>query len=470
MRTLTAASTTFPADLAAFCAAAAPSPEIAATVAAILADIRARGDAAIAHYAAKYDHAKLTPADFRIPPADLAAAARALPAAQRRAIAAAHASILAHNRRNLPKNWLAKNKHGAQTGEKFDPIHRVGLYIPGGQAPLVSTVLHTATLARIAACPQIAAFTPSDATGRVSPALLAALHIAGVTEVYRIGGVQAIGAMAHGTATIPPVDKIFGPGNAYVCEAKRQVFGLVGVDSLPGPSELMVIADETANPAYVAADLLAQAEHGSGREKIYLLAPAKKILDAIAAEIDRQLKTLPRAEKIRQVLANGFLAIEAPITGNANLPIGKKSHSGLRTQDSGLRTLNPELRTLNSSGGFAAAAAIANYIAPEHLEIIVTPAAEKKLLRDITTAGAIFLGNHTPTALGDFTAGPSHVLPTARTARFSSGLRVSDFMRRTSLVRYTPAAIKKAAAATTAFAAMEHLDAHGRSVTIRATE
>ena len=480
MRTLTAASTTFPADLAAFCSAAAPSPEIAATVAAILADIRARGDAAIAHYAAKYDHAKLTPADFRIPPADLAAAARALPAAQRRAIAAAHASILAHNRRNLPKNWLAKNKHGAQTGEKFDPIHRVGLYIPGGQAPLVSTVLHTATLAQIAACPQIAAFTPSDATARVSPALLAALHIAGVNEVYRIGGVQAIGAMAHGTATIPPVDKIFGPGNAYVCEAKRQVFGHVGVDSLPGPSELMVIADETARPAYIAADLLAQAEHGSGREKIYLLAPTKKILAAVSAEIETQLARLPRAEKIRQVLAHGFLVIEAPIRtllGNAGVPPADEGRPDPRPAPNPCRPATGRAAGRTpSAGGTPAlpmpmnAAAIANYIAPEHLEIIVAPAAEKKLLRDITTAGAIFLGNHTPTALGDFTAGPSHVLPTARTARFSSGLRVSDFMRRTSLVRYTPAAIKKAAPATTAFATMEHLDAHGRSVTIRATE
>ena len=501
MKTLTTTSTTFAHDLASFCSAAAPSPEIAATVAAILADIRARGDAALAHYAAKFDHAKLRPSDFRIPPDDLAAAARALPSPERRAIKTAHASILAHNRRNLPKNWLAKNKHGAQTGEKFDPIRRVGLYIPGGQAPLVSTVLHTATLAQIAACPQIAAFTPSDAAGRVAPALLAALHIVGIDEVYRIGGVQAIGAMACGTATIPPVDKIFGPGNAYVCEAKRQVFGLVGVDSLPGPSELMVIADETANPAYIAADLLAQAEHGSGREKIYLIAPTKKIIAAISAEIALQLKTLPRQEKIQQVLTHGYLAIEAPASapasaaaalGNAGVPPADEGRpdprpaigrSAGRTPSAGgtpalpantsAANAAPSTPSAFSPSGFqafsSAAAAIANYVAPEHLEIITAPAAEKKLLRDITTAGAIFLGNHTPTALGDFTAGPSHVLPTARTARFSSGLRVADFMRRTSLVRYTPATIKKAAEVTTAFSAMENLDAHGRSVKIRAT-
>jgi len=431
MKTLTTTSKTFASDLAAFCSAAAPSPEIAASVSAILADIRVRGDEALSYYAAKFDGAKLRARDFCIPATDLADAARALPAPERRAIEAAHENILAYNRRNLPKNWLAKNKHGAETGEKFDPIRRVGLYIPGGQVPLVSTVLMTATLARIADCPQIAAFTPSDATGRVAPALLAALHIVGVEEVYRIGGVQAIGAMAYGTATIPAVDKIFGPGNAYVCEAKRQVFGIVGVDSLPGPSEVMVIADETARPDYIAADILAQAEHGSGREKVYLVATTQKIIDAVSAEIQNQLKLITRLEKIQTVLANGYLAIESPT--------------------------------------LAQIADIANYVAPEHLEIIVTPASEKKLLRDITTAGAIFLGNHPPTALGDFTAGPSHVLPSARTARFSSGLRVADFMRRTSLVRYTPATVKKGCEVTTAFSAMEKLDAHGRSVKIRTT-
>ncbi|MDR1012112.1 MAG: histidinol dehydrogenase [Opitutaceae bacterium] len=429
MRTLSISGKTFSDDLAAFCNAAAPSPDIAASVAAILADVRARGDEAIAYYAAKFDGAKLRAREFRVPPGRLAGAAKKLPAAERKAIGAAHENILAYNRKGLPKGWMAKNKHGAEVGEKFDPIRRVGLYIPGGQVPLVSTVLMTATMAKIAGCPQIAAFTPSDPSGKVSPALLAALHIAGVDEVYRIGGVQAIGAMAHGTATIPAVDKIFGPGNAYVCEAKRQVFGAVGVDSLPGPSEVMVIADETARADFVAADILAQAEHGSGREKIYLVATSQKIIDAVSAEIQAQLKFLTRLEKIHAVLASGFLAIEAPA-----------------------------LRQI---------ADIANYVAPEHLELIVKDASGKKLLRDITTAGAIFLGNHTPTALGDFTAGPSHVLPTARTSRFSSGLRTVDFMRRTSIVRYGPASVKKGSEVTAVFAAMEKLDAHGRSVSIR---
>jgi histidinol dehydrogenase len=429
MRTLSVFSKTFSDDLAAFCNAAAPSPEIAASVAAILADVRARGDEAITCYAAKFDGAKLRAHEFRVPPGHLAGAAKKLPAAGRKAIGAAHENILAYNRKGLPKDWMAKNKHGAEVGEKFDPIRRVGLYIPGGQVPLVSTVLMTATMAKIAGCPQIAAFTPSDPSGKVSPALLAALHIAGVDEVYRIGGVQAIGAMAYGTTTIPAVDKIFGPGNAYVCEAKRQVFGTVGVDSLPGPSEVMVVADETARADFVAADILAQAEHGSGREKVYLVATSQKIIAAVSVEIQTQLKFLTRLEKTQAVLASGFLAIEAP--------------------------------ALQQIAG------VANYVAPEHLELIVKDASGKKLLRDITTAGAIFLGNHTPTALGDFTAGPSHVLPTARTSRFSSGLRTVDFMRRTSIVRYGPASVKKGNEVTAVFADMEKLDAHGRSVRIR---
>jgi histidinol dehydrogenase len=253
--------------LTSFCRGAVVPREIADAVASILADVRNRGDEAVGYYAAKFDGAKLRGRDFRVPAAQIAAASKRLPPAERRALQAAHDTIADFNRRELPKNWTAKNKHGAMVGEKFDPIRRVGLYVPGGQVPLVSTVLMTATLAKIAGCPEIAVLTPSNPEGKVADGLLAALDLVGVDEVYRVGGVQAVGAMAYGTTTIPAVDKIFGPGNAYVCEAKRQVFGTVGVDSLPGPSEVMIIADETAKPAFVAADLLAQAEHGSGREK-----------------------------------------------------------------------------------------------------------------------------------------------------------------------------------------------------------
>ena len=429
MRSLHHTSKTFADELAAFCRGSIVPKEISDSVAAILADVRARGDEAVTYYAAKFDGAKLRARDFRLKPADLAAAERRLPAAERRALVAARDSIVAYNRRGLPQPWTAKNKHGALVGEKFDAIRRVGLYVPGGEVPLVSTVLMTATLAKIAGCPEIAVFTPSNAEGRVADGLLAALHLLGIEEVYRFGGVQAVGAMAFGTTTIPAVDKVFGPGNAYVCEAKRQVFGTVGVDSLPGPSEVMIIAYETARADFAAADLLAQAEHGSGREKIYLLATSAEIIAAISSELRTQLQLITRTEKTQRVLHEGFLAIEVK-----NL-----------TQ----------------------AAEIANYVAPEHLELLVNDAAAKKLTAAITTAGAIMVGNYTPTALGDFTAGPSHVLPTGRAGRFFSGLRVADFLRRTSIVRYDRGSVKKGEPIVAAFAAMERLDAHGRSVRIR---
>jgi histidinol dehydrogenase len=470
----------FRAELAAFCRGSEVPREIADAVSGILADVRERGDAAVVHYAAKFDGAQLTAdaAGLRVPVPELKAAMKRLPAAEKRALIAAHAAIVDFNRRGLPKAWSARNRHGARVGEKFDPIRRVGLYIPGGQVPLVSTVLMTATLARIAGCPEIAAFTPVGAGGTIADGLLAALHLVGVTEVYRIGGVQAIGAMAYGTETIPAVDKVFGPGNAYVCEAKRQVFGTVGVDSLPGPSEVMVIADATARPEFAAADLLAQAEHGSGREKIFLVAlnygrkeklvrvgasrqraatPSatmagtgdgssgnpggptsgvavgggeSAIARAIHAAIEVQRVTLSRSEKMAKVLAEGFLTVEVA---------------------------SP-----------AEAAEVANFVAPEHLELLVKPAVAKVLTKAITTAGAIMVGNFTPTALGDFAAGPSHVLPTARAGRFFSGLRVADFMRRTSVLAYEPGSLAKAAPTVAAFAAMEQLDAHGNSVAIRA--
>ena len=423
----------FRARLAAFCAGGAVPREISAAVAAILADVRARGDSAVARCAAKFDGARLRPGDFRVSAGELASAPGRLSGAERRALAAARANILAFNRRGLPSAWLGRNRDGARVGEKFDPIRRVGIYVPGGEAPLVSTVLMTATLARIAGCPEIAAFTPAKggpgSAGDIAPGLLAALALSGVTEVYRIGGVQAIGAMAYGTASIPAVDKIFGPGNAYVCEAKRQVFGAVGVDSLPGPSEVMIVADGTARADFAAADLLAQAEHGSGREKIFLVATSGRIVDRIMAEVRAQLGSLPRRDRIRRVLDEGFLAVEV--------------------------------------AALAQAAEVANRVAPEHLELMVRAPAAAFLTRRITTAGAIMIGNRTPTALGDFTAGPSHVLPTGTTGRFLSGLCVGDFMRRTSIVRYGRASLRRGERVVAAFASMERLDAHGRSARIR---
>jgi histidinol dehydrogenase len=429
VRTLSFASKQFDSDLAVFCGGTAVSREVSGSVAAILSDIRARGDAAVAHYALRFDGAVLKPRDFRVPGREIAEAAKRLPAEQRIALVAARAAIEDFSRRALPADWIARNRHGAEAGEKFDPIRRVGIYVPGGEVPLVSSVLMTATLAKIAGCPGIAVCTPSGADGRIAPEMLAALHIVGIEEVYRIGGVQAIGAMAYGTATIPGVDKIFGPGNAYVCEAKRQVFGVVGVDLLPGPSELMVIADDSARPDFAAADLLAQAEHGSGRERIYLVATSQKIIAGVAAEIKRQLVGLARSEKIRRVLDSGFLAIRV--------------------------------------SGLGQASEVANRVAPEHLELLIRKGAVPGLLKSVATAGAIMIGNATPTALGDFTAGPSHVLPTGGAGRFSSGLRVADFFRRTSIVSYDLQSVRNAWPTVAAFSAMERLDAHGRSVAIR---
>lgn len=429
VRVLPFASKTFTADLAAFCRGTVVSREIQDLVAAILADVNLRGDEAVAYYAAKFDGAKLRGRDFPVKPSELEAAAKRLPLAERKAIAAAYEAVTAFNKQGLPADWMGRNKHGAQVGEVHHAIRRVGLYVPGGEVPLVSTVLMTASLAKIAGCAEIAVFTPSNAQGRIADGLLAALHLVGIEEVYRIGGVQAIGAAAYGTPVIPAVDKIFGPGNAYVCEAKRQVFGTVGVDSLPGPSEVMLICDSNARADFAAADLLAQAEHGSGREKIYLVATSADLIAEIAAQVQLQLKGLSRHEKIQRVLDDGFLAVE--------------------------------VKTL------AEAVTVANYVAPEHLELMIKESAYKTMLRDITTAGAIMLGNFTPTALGDFAAGPSHVLPTGRAGRFFSGLRVADFMRRTSVLHYDQASVKKGEPVVAAFAAMEKLDAHGRSVKIR---
>lgn len=431
MRTLHHASKTFADELAAFCRGAIPPKEISDSVAAILADVRARGDEAVSYYAAKFDGAKLRARDFRVSANDIANATKRLPAAEMKALLAAKENIVAFHKHGMAAGWTAKNKHGAEVGEKFDPIRRVGIYVPGGEVPLVSTVLMTVTLAKIAKCPEVVVFTPSNSDGKVADGMLAALGVLGVEEIYRVGGVQAIGAMAFGTTTIQPVDKVFGPGNAYVCEAKRQVFGTVGVDSLPGPSEVMIIADETANVSFVAADLLAQAEHGSGREKVYLIATSADIIAKVGSEIRTQLQLISRNEKTQRVLENGFLAIEVAT--------------------------------------MAQAAGIANYVAPEHLELMVEETMAKKLTNAITTAGAIMIGNYTPTALGDFTAGPSHVLPTGRAGRFFSGLRVADFMRRTSIIRYDRASVKKGEPVVAAFAAMEKLDAHGRSVRIRTT-
>lgn len=426
MRTLDFKARNFWTALGAFCENADASPKMRDTVAEVLAAVARDGDNAVAHYTKEFDGAALKPAKFRVSAKELDAAAKRLPSADREAIREAIKCVRAFNKNSLPRSWRAKNPHGARIGEAFYPLSRVGIYIPRG---LASTVVMTAILAKVAKVPEIALFTPPDSDGNVSDAVLGAAKLCGVTEVYRVGGVQAIGAMAFGTKTIPAVVKIYGPGNAYVVEAKRQVFGCVGVDLLPGPSEVMVIADASANPDFVATDLLAQAEHGSGRERVFLATTSKRFLNAVHLRLRKEIVRLGPQAPASRVLENGFLSVVVP--------------------------------------DLDAAATVADWVAPEHLELEVTKGKEKPLMAKITTAGAIMVGGSSATALGDFTAGPSHELPTGRAGRFFSGLRVDDFLRRSSLVEYSAQALERAAPVVEAFARMEGLEAHGRSVTVR---
>ncbi|MEM8867661.1 MAG: histidinol dehydrogenase [Verrucomicrobiota bacterium] len=412
-----------------FCANATVSGDVSALVKDVLSDVVAKGDAAVLKYTEKFDGAKLSARGMRVPPAVLKVAEKSLSVEDRRAIRSAIAQVKAFHQQTIPKDWQSQNVQGGIVGERFYPIERVGLYIPGGNVPLVSTVVMTAVLAKLVKCPQIAVCTPPAADGSVAPGMLAALAMVGIEEVYKVGGVQAVGAMAYGTKTIPAVDKIFGPGNAFVMEAKRQVLGTVGIDLLPGPSEVMVIADAGANAEFVAADLLAQAEHGSGKEIIYFGSTSKRLISKVEKAIAKQLPMLRHAEKCAAVLKGRCLAVVA--------------------------------KNLDQL------AAVANYIAPEHLELQVAEKSIRSLTRKITTAGAILQGYLTPTVLGDFTAGPSHTLPTGRSGRFFSGLQATDFMRRSSIVRYDAKSLSKAAPVVESFARLEQLDAHGNSLSIR---
>jgi histidinol dehydrogenase len=393
----------------------------------IIRAVRERGDAALAELAERFDGAKIEPDQFAVSHSELMAASLRADAALRAAVAEAAANIEAFARRSLRRGWAMRNSHGATVGEKFDPFSRVGIYIPGGMAPLASTALMTIVLARVAGCREIVVCTPCDRNGQINPALLYAARRAGATEIYRIGGAQAIAALALGTDTIRPVQKIFGPGNAYVVAAKRLLYGYAAMDLLPGPSELLVLADETARPDFIAADLLAQAEHGSGHERVWLATPSLRLLRAVEKEIARQLPRLTRRELIERALRNNGWLIQV--------------------------------------AGLEQAAALANRFAPEHLEIICRRAAA--LAKKITTAGAIFLGGDSPTVLGDYVAGPSHTLPAGGTGASFAGLTVDQFQRRTSLVEYKKSSLKKALKTVQKFAALEGLDAHGRSAEIR---
>jgi histidinol dehydrogenase len=394
---------------------------------AILQDVRERGDAALVDLTARFDGAALRADQVPITQAELVTASVKADDSLRAAVAEAEKNVAAFARKSLRRSWCARNSHGASVGEKFDPFQRVGVYIPGGTAPLVSTVLMTVTLAKVAGCPEIVVCTPCGKDGTVNPALVFAARAAGATEIYRVGGAQAIAAMAYGTSTIRRVQKVFGPGNAYVVAAKRLVVGYVAIDLLPGPSELLVMADDTADAKFVAADMLAQAEHGTGHERVWLATTSGKLLKAVEKEVARQLPKLSRRDFIRENLdRNGWLIL--------------------------VKSLDDMIR-------------VANALAPEHCEVMVRNA--RKVSARIRTAGAIFVGGYSPTVLGDYVAGPSHVLPTGGAGASFAGLTVDQFQRRTSVVEYSRGALKRALPGVRKFAEIEGLTAHGTSAEIR---
>jgi histidinol dehydrogenase len=401
------------------------SEDVDAAVRTIIADVRARGDRALVELSRKFDRIDLDRTGIRVGKDEIASAYAGAAADAIGALQLAHDRIEAHHRRQLPKDDRYTDTVGAELGSRWTAVEAVGLYVPGGTASYPSSVLMNAVPAKVAGVERIVMVVPSPG-GEMNPLVLAAAHLAGVEEIYRVGGAQAIAALAFGTETIRSVVKIVGPGNAYVAAAKRQVFGTVGIDSIAGPSEVLVIADRDNDPEWIAADLLAQAEHDTSAQSI-LMTDDRAFADAVAAAVARQLSSLPRGNIAGQSW-NTFGAIIL-------------------------------LRSLDE------APAIADRIAAEHLEIATR---DPDILADrIRNAGAIFLGAHTPEVIGDYVAGSNHVLPTARSARFSSGLGVLDFMKRTSILRLDDKALASLAPAAMTLATVEGLDAHRRSVAIR---
>jgi histidinol dehydrogenase len=414
------------AELVAF--EAAQDAGIDAAVATIVAAVRARGDKAVLEYTKRFDKlAAKSVAELEIAPAELAAAYAAIDPAQRDALAEAAARIRAFHEHQRGESWTIAGADGGELGQRVTPLDSVGIYVPGGKAAYPSSVLMNALPAKVAGVGEIVMMSPAPSGAR-NPLVLAAAHLAGVSRVFTIGGAQAIAALAYGTATIPAVDKICGPGNAYVAAAKRRVFGTVGIDMVAGASEILIIADAGANPEWVTLDLFSQAEHDELAQAI-LLSPDAALLDAVESTIHRRLKEMPRAKIIAASLARRGALI--------------------RTRD------------------LAEACTIANRIAPEHLELAVGD--PDALLPQIRHAGAIFMGYYASEALGDYCAGPNHVLPTGRTSRFSSPLGVYDFQKRSSLIRVTAAGAQALGAIAATLARGEGLAAHALSAESRRT-
>lgn len=394
-------------------------------VAAILADVRARGDAAVLDYTRRWDRLDLTADRLRITPEEVQAAIAQCDTVTLDALKLAATRIEAFHRRQTVEATSYTDDAGVRLGARWTPVGAVGLYVPGGTAAYPSSVLMNAIPAKVAGVPRIAMVVPTP-DGVLNPLVLAAADLAGVTEIYRIGGAQAVAALAYGTDSIAPVDTITGPGNAFVAAAKRQVFGTVGIDMIAGPSEILVVADGANDPAWIAADLLSQAEHDTSAQSI-LITDDAAFADAVSAAVEVHLSRLPRVD------------------------IARKSWD-----DHGAIILVEDL---------SQAVPLVDRLAPEHLELAV--ADPDAMAAQVRNAGAIFLGRHTPEAIGDYVAGPNHVLPTARSARFSSGLNVLDFMKRTTLVGCSPAALAAIGPAAVALAEAEGLGAHALSVAIR---
>ena len=404
----------------------AVAPEIHRTVDEILTAVRTRGDAALCEYTTRFDGwSPASDSDLALTAADFEAAERAIPADVRTALEYAADRIERYHAAAMPKSWRMTDEHGSVLGQEIRPLDRVGVYVPGGRAAYPSTVLMTVVPARVAGVREIVLVTPA-AGGRIEPVVLAAARLAGVTEGYRIGGAQAIAALAYGTARIGRVDKVVGPGNIYVALAKARVFGEVGIDMVAGPSEVIVVADASADADCVASDMLAQAEHDP-MARALLVTDAAELIPEVAAALERQLAALPR----RAIAAEALRA-------------------------------NGALIRVNSIDD---AVALANRLAPEHLELLVAvPAA---VLPRVRHAGAVFLGRHTPEVVGDYVAGPNHVLPTAGTARFASPLGTEDFVKRSSVIEYSPGGLRAAAPHLRTLTRVEGLDGHGNAAELR---
>ena len=399
--------------------------DVDAAVAAIIADVASRGDAALIELTRRFDRLELTPASLRIPKAEIAAAAERCDPATIAALCLAAERIEAYHRKQIPLDLDYRDAAGVGLGARWRPIAAVGLYVPGGSAAYPSSVLMNAVPAKVAGVGRIAMVVPTP-DGALNPLVLAAAQLVGIDEIYRVGGAQAVAALAYGTATIAPVDKVVGPGNAYVAAAKRHVFGRVGIDMIAGPSEILVVADRQNDPAWIAADLLSQAEHDEAAQAI-LITDDAAFADAVSAALDRQLRHLPRAA----------------IAGES-----WRRHGALIVVRD-----------------WAEAVPLIDRIAPEHLELALDEA--EALAAKVRNAGAIFLGRHTPEAIGDYVAGTNHVLPTGRSARFSSGLGVLDFLKRTSLVRCDAASLAAIGPAAQRLAEAEGFGAHALSLAIR---